>query len=305
RPTRDLLREAERALLRHRTEASAPWVAYNIRIHEETQQRIELRRELRRALDEDQFELHFQPKVDLATGMLVACEALLRWNHPERGRIPPGVFIPIAEQSQLITPIGDWVLRRACRHLRDWRDAGLEPVRVAVAVNVSLVQFQMGDFATRVRDILGEFGVAPQELALEITESVFERESDSLLNQMRELHDMGVRLSLDDFGTGYSSLLYLQRYPFDEIKIDQAFVLHLLDDPFSRHIVETVMMLARALDAEVVAEGIESAAVGEALLAMGCRFGQGFYYSKPLEAEAFRWLLEQRGSLPLTADAAR
>lgn len=305
RPVQDLLREAEQALFRHRRESSVPWVAYNTRFHEESQQRIELGRELRRALKKDQFELHFQPKVDLATGMLVACEALLRWNHPERGLIPPDVFIPVAEQSQVIAPIGDWVLRRACRHLRDWRDAGLEPVRVAVAVNVSLVQFQRGDFASRVRGILDEFGVAPPELALEITESVFERESDSLLNQMRALHDMGVRLSLDDFGTGYSSLLYLQRYPFDEIKIDRGFVSRLLDDTFSRNIVETVMVLARALDAEVVAEGIESAAVGGALLAMGCRFGQGFFYSMPLEAEPFRWLLEQRSSLPLTADDTR
>ncbi|WP_151705618.1 putative bifunctional diguanylate cyclase/phosphodiesterase [Nitrincola alkalilacustris] len=300
RPIEDLLRESERALSLHRQDTSVPWVAYSKRIQKETQKRIELARELRLALAEDQFELHFQPKVDLATGTLIACEALIRWNHPTRGLISPGEFIPIAEQSQMIGPIGDWVLYRACQHLRDWRNAGLQPVRVAV--NVSIIQFQRGDFASRVRTALDQSEVAPEELALEVTESVFERESAVLLNQMSVLRDMGVWLSLDDFGTGYSSLLYLQRYPFNEIKIDQGFVFKLLEDPFSRNIVEMVIMLAKALNAEVIAEGIESAEVRNALIEMGCRSGQGFFYSMPLEAEDFRWLLEQRSKLPLTTD---
>ncbi|MFO7807811.1 EAL domain-containing protein [Guyparkeria sp.] len=297
RPVQNLLREAERALFQHREEPSAPWVCYDASLQEEMQNRIDLTRDLRIAINEDQLELHFQPKVNLDHGNLIACEALLRWNHPVRGLMSPDTFIPIAEQSQLIVPIGDWTLHRACQHLRDWRDAGLEPVRVAV--NVSVIQFQTGDFASRVRAVLHESGIAPEELALEITESVFERESELLLDQMLRLRDMGVRLSLDDFGTGYSSLLYLKRYPFHEIKIDQGFVFHMLDDRLSRNIVETVMMLAKALDAEVIAEGIESAAVSRELRQMGCHFGQGFYYSMPLEAEDFRWLLEQRSSLPL------
>ncbi len=300
RPSEDLMHEAEAALFHSRTEPSAPWVAYTNRIEDERTQRVELTREMREALEKGQFELHFQPQVDLATGRVVSCEALLRWNHPEKGLIPPGLFIPIAEQSQLIGPIGDWVLRRACQHLRDWRDAGLKPVRVSV--NVSLIQFQIGDFVDRVRTILEEFGVDPAELALEITESVFERQSEILLEQMLALHDMGIWLSLDDFGTGYSSLTYLQRYPFDEIKIDQAFVFGLLDDAFSRQIVETVLVLAQALGSEAVAEGIESSSVSDKLQAMGCRIGQGYYYSMPLEAEDFRWLLEQRSALPLAAN---
>ncbi|PYG03889.1 PAS domain S-box-containing protein/diguanylate cyclase (GGDEF)-like protein [Thioalkalivibrio sp. ALE21] len=292
-----LLHEAELAQFRNRAESSEPWSAFTTRLFEETQQRIDLTRELRQALNEDQLELHFQPKVDLASGQLVACEALLRWNHPERGLLPPDLFIAVAEQSQLITAVGDWALERACRHLREWRDAGLDPVRVAV--NVSLTQFQVGNFARRVRSTLEESGVAPGELALEITEGVFIQQSTALQRQIRMLHEMGVRLALDDFGTGYSSLLYLKQYPFDEIKIDQGFVFHLLEEPFHRNIVETVLALARAMDAEVIAEGIESARVGEALLEMGCRFGQGYYYSMPLEAEDFRWLLEQRSRLPL------
>ncbi|MDZ7829194.1 MAG: EAL domain-containing protein [Halofilum sp. (in: g-proteobacteria)] len=301
RKVEELLREAELALFRHRSESALPWVAYSAELDREANQRIELTRELRRAIDEEQFELHFQPKVDLRDGLLTSCEALLRWHHPERGLVSPALFIPIAEQSQLIGPIGDWVLRRACRHLREWQDAGLDIVRVAV--NVSLVQFQFGDFTGKVRDALAEFGLEPSSLSLEITESVFEHESETLLRQVRALHDMGVRLSLDDFGTGYSSLLYLQRYPFDEIKVDQGFVFRLLDDAYSRNIVETVMGLARALDAEVVAEGIESAEVRDVLMGMGCRYGQGFYYSMPLAAEDFRWLLESRSHLPVSATA--
>ncbi|RUR30393.1 phosphodiesterase [Vreelandella andesensis] len=301
RSAHELLREAELALSQHRKTLNVPWIAYDHRLKEATQLRIQLTRELRQALDEDQFELHFQPKVDLGTGTLIACEALIRWNHPERGMIPPGMFIPIAEQSQLIAPIGDWVLRRACQHLRDWRDAGLAPVRVAV--NVSVIQFQMGDFASRVQAVLDQSGVSPGELALEITESVFSDASDMLLAQMSALRDIGVRLSLDDFGTGYSSLLYLQQYPIDEIKIDQGFVFHLLDDAFSHQLVETVITLAQLLNADVIAEGIESAAVSNELIAMGCCSGQGYFYSMPLEAEDFRWLLEQRSRLPLNAGA--
>ncbi|MGS2745038.1 sensor domain-containing protein [Halomonas sp. LS-001] len=301
RTAQDLLREAELALSHHRKTLTVPWVAYDYHLKEATQLRIQLTRELRQALEEDQFELHFQPKVELSTGRLVACEALIRWNHPERGMIPPGMFIPVAEQSQLIAPIGDWVLRRACQHLREWRDNGLAPV--CVAVNVSVIQFQMGDFASRVQTVLKHSGVSPGELSLEITESVFSDASDALLMQMSALRDMGVRLSLDDFGTGYSSLLYLQQYPIDEIKIDQGFVSRLLDDAFSHQLVETVITLAQLLNADVIAEGIESAAVSNELVAMGCCFGQGYFYSMPLEAEDFRWLLEQRSRLPLNADA--
>jgi len=157
----------------------------------------------------------------------------------------------------------------------------------------------IGDFTETVARALERHGVAPGALTLEITESVFERESDVLYQQLRRLHDMGVRLSLDDFGTGYSSLLYLQRYPFDEIKIDQGFVRHMLTDPYSRQIVNTVIGVAGALNGDVVAEGVETADERDALLEMGCRIGQGFYYSMPLEAEDFRWLLERQSLLPL------
>ncbi|RFF27784.1 MULTISPECIES: EAL domain-containing protein [unclassified Wenzhouxiangella] len=301
RDAHDLIREAELALFEHRRRASAGEgrIPFTHDIHERTRQRIRLTRELGRALEAEEFELHFQPKVNLSDGSMISAEALIRWRHPERGLLSPGLFIPVAEQSQLIGPIGDWALRAACRQLRDWRRDKLDAI--PVSVNVSQVQFMLGDFSAKVRSALEEFDVAPEHLSLEITESVFERQSERLLSEIHELHKLGVRLSLDDFGTGYSSLLYLQRYPFDEIKIDRGFVNRLLDDAYSRDIVLAVMNLTRALDAEVVAEGIESKEISEALLEMGCEVGQGFYYSMPLESEDFRWLLRQRSKLPLGA----
>ncbi len=295
----DLLREASLALSHTRHEHSGyAWTAYTGKLDEAARERIRINRELHDALESDQFELHFQPKVELDSGVLVSCEALLRWRHPERGLQAPGAFIANAEQSQLIGPIGDWVVHEACRCLRAWQDDGLRIVRVAI--NVSLVQFMIGDFTKTVRDALAEHDVAPSNISLEITESVFEQQSGELLAQMNALHDLGVHLSLDDFGTGYSSLLYLQRYPFDEIKIDRGFVQNVLNDSYSRHIVATVMGVAGALGADVVAEGVETREVRDALLGLGCRLGQGYYYSVPLEAEDFRWLLAKRSALPLS-----
>jgi len=301
RPAEDLLREAELALFEQRAARTPSPVAYSEALGRQVRDRIEMARELRIALAEGQLELHFQPKNDLKTGRIISCEALLRWNHPERGLQPPAKFIPVAEQSQLIVPIGDWVLHEACRLLDQWQSEGLDVVRVAV--NVSVVQLAMGDLPKRVRACLDAFDLPPGVLTVEITESVFERESHRLRRQIDELRGMGIRLSLDDFGTGYSSLLYLQQYPFDEIKVDRAFVSRILDDAYSREVVSSVLGLAAALGAEVVAEGIESDAVRAELFKLGCRIGQGYYFSVPLEIEDFSWLLQQRTTLPLGAAA--
>jgi len=295
-----LVREAELALFETRHHVHRDWSRYNEDLDRAARERIVLARELRIALDEDQFELYFQPKVDLGTGGLIGCEALLRWTHPERGLQSPGWFIPLAEKSQLMAPIGDWALDEACRHLREWQEAGLPAGRVAV--NVSVVQFRLGRFVERVREAIASHRIDPGELTLEITESVFERDSALLQDQLRQLHELGVRLSLDDFGTGYSSLLYLQRYPFDEIKVDQGFVQHILEDPYSRKIVTTVLGITGALGAEAVAEGIETPAVRDALLELGCQLGQGYYYSRPLPAAEFRALLAGGARLPVATD---
>jgi diguanylate cyclase (GGDEF)-like protein/PAS domain S-box-containing protein len=294
----ELLREAELALFRNRdADTAARWTAYTAELDASTQQRIETTRELQRAIELSEFELHFQPKVDLTTGRLIAGEALLRWQHPERGLQSPGLFIPIAERSQLIVPIGAWAIHEACRCVHEWRGAGLDIV--PVAVNVSLVQFTFGDFHASVREALETYDVPAWALSLEITESVFEEASDALYQQLEAIHALGVRLSLDDFGTGYSSLLYLQQYPFDEIKIDQAFVRRMRFDSYSRQVVQLVIDLAHSLDVEVVAEGIEDWPERDALLGLSCRLGQGYYYSMPLETEDFRWLLAIGSNLPL------
>lgn len=285
-----LVHEAEIARFEAGKRRGTEWAAYTLELDRVARQRVEMTDALRTALAKHQFELHYQPKIALQSDAIIGCEALLRWNHPEWGSQRPDVFMPIAEQSQLIGPIGNWVLREACRQLRAWQDAGLEIGRMAV--NVSVVQFRLGGFTERVRKAIDAHGIDPSSLVLEITESVFEQEAATLKTQMRELHDLGVRLSLDDFGTGYSSLLYLQQYPFDEIKIDMGFVRHMLEDPYSRTIVRTVLGIADAIGADAVAEGVENDEVRNALIEMGCKMGQGYCFSPPLPADRFPGLLE-------------
>ena len=297
RSPEELVREAAIALFRERRAGRVNnWGGFTPLLDQQRLERVELTQALRRALEREEFELHFQPKVRLDSGELVASEALIRWLHPERGLQSPAQFIPAAEQSQLIAPIGDWVLRQTCAHLRDWQDDGL--ALVGVSVNVSLVQLAVGDFTATVRDALDAYGLEPSHLTLEITESVFASDSNRLRGHLEQLHAMGVRLSLDDFGTGYSSLRYLQRYPFDEIKIDQGFVRRLGDGDYNERIVRMIMELAESLNAEPVAEGVETAAVRDVLTAMGCRIAQGYYFSMPLAPEDFRWLLHRAPPLP-------
>lgn len=292
-----LMHQAELALFQQQRLYSEPQpIAYNLALDQRVHQRLEITRDLRIGLAEQQFELHYQPKVRLTDGALVSAEALIRWNHPRRGLLPPGAFIPIAEQSQLIARIGRWAIEQACKQLRDWREAGLD--LVSVAVNVSMIQFRSKRFIDEVRGALERFEIAPGSLALEITESVFESASDGLLATLNALRADGLKLSLDDFGTGYSSLAYLQRYPFDEIKVDRAFVSRVLEDRYSRTILASVKGIADALGATLVAEGIETEAIRAALLDLGYEYGQGYLFSMPLETEDFRWLLTERDQRP-------
>jgi len=278
------IREAELALFASRRDGTWECLRFTERMESDTRDRIALTEELRGALDRGELRLHFQPQVDLAPERIIGAEALVRWERPGLGLIPPGRFIPIAEQSQLIGPIGAWVLQQACVALDAWTANGLELGRVSV--NVSLVQFHMGDFVAQVRRTLEATGIDPGRLTLELTESVFRRDPDWLAVRLDQLHDLGVHLSLDDFGTGYSSLGYLQRYRFDEVKIDRAFVSGLARDLHSRRIIEAIIGIAETMDMAVVAEGIEVPEQREMLLQMGCRIGQGFRYARPLpEAE--------------------
>ena len=240
------------------------------------QRRREIEQELRAALAAgDQFQLVYQPLYSAATSALVGVEALLRWNHPEHGLIVPGVFVPIAEESGLIHPIGDWVLREACKAGARW------PLR-RIAVNVSPVQFRAPGFAARVLDILRETGLEPGGLELEITESLLLDSTESSVNALRTLRAAGLRIALDDFGTGYSSLTYLQKYPVDKIKIDRSFIQNLGSDAASDALVQAIVDLARAMNVDVTAEGVETAEQRDFLKAIGCNELQGFLLSRPV-----------------------
>ena len=297
RPATELVREAELALYSISKDPVIHDAIYTRDLDRRARERTQLTHELRRALDNNEFQLHYQPKVDLITGALTAAEALIRWNHPQRGLLAPGTFIAAAEQSGLITPIGTWVLNEACRALRRWQDQGLDIVRIAV--NASVEQFRAGTLVTEVRNAIERHGISPSSLTLEITESVFVTEVSVVRTQLDELHALGVNLALDDFGKGYSSLSYLKNFHFDALKIDYAFIKDMLTDDYSHTVVQTSIQLAKSLGAEAIAEGIETIAQRDELLALGCPQGQGFYFRIPLQEEDFRWLLQEHTTLPI------
>lgn len=245
---------------------------------------------LRGALERGEFALHYQPKISLTSGAIIGAEALLRWNHPVRGTLLPGLFIPIAEESRLIVAIGQWVLREACRQAQTWRRSGLTMDQMAV--NISAVEFQTQGFLDSVKTILKDTGFDPHCLELELTESVLMQNAESTASLLEELKAMGVQLAIDDFGTGYSSLSYLSRFPIDTLKIDQSFVKTMTSDSTSATIVSTVITMGKSLKQRVVAEGVETPEQLAFLQARNCEEGQGYHFSKPLSADAFRRRLE-------------
>ena len=255
-----------------------------------TLERVELENDLRRALDRDELRLHYQPIVDLATDRIVALEALVRWEHPTRGSIPPLSFIPIAEQTGLIVPIGRWVLETACRQARRWLDA-FPDAPLVMSVNLSAHQFAQPTLVDDIRATLEASGLPADRLELEITESVLLDEGEASATALRAIRDLGVGLVLDDFGTGYSSLSYLRRLPLDTIKIDRSFVAGIDDDNSNLPIVEAVIALAHGLGIEVVAEGIETAGQLARLRDLVCDRGQGYWFARPQPPEALDALL--------------
>jgi len=244
---------------------------------------------LRRALEREEFELHYQPKVNLRTGGITGAEALLRWTHPIRGMVPPGQFIPIAEECGLILPIGNWVLGEACRQARAWVDAGLPAM--TVAVNVSAIEFRDPGFRDGVLAVLAQTGLDPRSLELELTESVLMKQADSTATILRALRKTGVQVAVDDFGTGYSSLSYLGRFPIDALKIDQSFVRQIPTAGDDATIVTAVISMARSLKLRVVAEGVETLNELAFLKAENCDEAQGYYFSRPVHAQQFGVLL--------------
>jgi diguanylate cyclase (GGDEF)-like protein len=245
--------------------------------------RLLLEGDLRYALGRKEFLLHYQPKINLQTGQFTGMEALIRWIHPEHGLLVPSVFVPIAEECGLIVPIGQWVLLEACRQSREWTDAGLGTV--PVAVNVSAAEFRAKDFLSGVRAALIATGVEPKNLELELTESVLMEDAESAVITLLALKAMGVQLAIDDFGTGFSSFTYLQRFPVDTLKIDRSFVQQIAADPGGINLVSAMINIGKSLNQKVVAEGVENRSQLNFLQDHGCDDGQGYYFSHPVVAE--------------------
>ena len=244
---------------------------------------------LRDAIAHNGFVLHYQPQICLADGTLQGLEALVRWRHPERGLVGPGEFITFSESRGLITPIGRWVMREACRQLKAWQDEGLPPV--PVAVNLSALEFRQRDVAAEIAAVLLETGLAPQYLEIELTESVLMHQTGQVLDTLNAIKALGVGISIDDFGTGYSSLAYLKRYPIDKLKIDRSFVADTPSNTDDVAIVTAIIQMGRSLQLQTVAEGVETQAQIDLLAGLGCDLMQGFVVSAPLDAEATeRWL---------------
>jgi diguanylate cyclase (GGDEF)-like protein len=285
RDTDELLRNADLALYRAKTGGRGGYYFFEKGMDALVQRRRELEIALRQALAAHEFRLVFQPLINLEEGKICAVEALLRWDHPERGSIPPAEFIPVAEESGLIVSIGEWVLHEACLAAAKWPDD------VNVAVNLSTVQFRHRSLLDQVKSALRTSGVAPRRLELEVTESLLLADSEATLAILHELRGLGVRISMDDFGTGYSSLSYLRSFPFDKIKIDRSFVNDLSAAADSRAIVNAVIGLGHSLGMSTTAEGIETEAQLELVRAQGCTEVQGFLFSPPLPATALDKLL--------------
>jgi diguanylate cyclase (GGDEF)-like protein len=297
-----LLRRAETAMRAARSISRGTFRFYCEEMSRSEEERLALEADLRHAIRDGQLELHYQPKVDIASGRVRSAEALLRWRHPQRGFVPPNVFIPIAEEGGLILSIGEWVLRQACSQMRAWLDSGLPPLRVSV--NLSAKQFRHGDLTAVVCSALEDAQLQPGYLELELTESSIMHDSEASAATLQLLSTMGVHISIDDFGTGYSSLSYLWRLPLDKLKIDRSFVRELLSNPDDVAIVKAIISLAHSLRLGVVAEGVETLEQLEHLRELGCDQYQGFYCSPAVPPDAFVALIKRlRSEKPALTEA--
>ncbi|MDQ6672792.1 MAG: EAL domain-containing protein [Chloroflexota bacterium] len=288
----ELLRNADAAMYAAKAQGKGRSAIFLEQMHRAAQARLALEGDLRRALAHDEFVVYYQPLVDLGSGAVTGSEALVRWNHPERGVVPPLDFIPLCEETGLIVPLGEWVLREACVALRSWQKRYVERTAPIVTVNLSPRQLQQSDLVERVARILRETDADPASLVLEITESTLLEESGPILSALEGLRDLGLRLAIDDFGTGYSALSYLQRFPIQVLKIDRSFVQGLGNSTSRSALVRAIVALGQALGMRVVAEGVETAEQRDQLRSLGCDHGQGYYFSRPLTMEGFQAVLD-------------
>jgi diguanylate cyclase (GGDEF)-like protein len=286
-----LLKNADSAMYRAKELGKNNFQFYSAQMNLHSLERLELEAQLRRAIERNEFLLHYQPKVDIRTGQVNGVEALLRWQHPDRGLVPPMQFIPLAEETGLIESIGRWVLQSACRQVRSWQKQGLPPLNVAV--NLSARQFSDENLIQDIKAALTASGLNPTHLELEITESMVMREPEKAIQTLSELSAMGLRVAIDDFGTGYSSLSALKRFPVHNLKIDRSFIKDIPGDADNVAITQAIIALAHTLRMTVIAEGVETKEQSDFLSTSGCDDLQGFFFSKPLpEKELLAFLHE-------------
>jgi EAL domain-containing protein (putative c-di-GMP-specific phosphodiesterase class I) len=288
----EMLRDADTAMFRAKARGRGTTAVFESGMHLEAVSRLQLETELRQALERGELRVHYQPIWLLAGNTIAGFEALVRWQHNERGLIPPSEFIPIAEETGLIVPLGDWVLRKACEQLAAWRqEFGASAESLFMSVNLAPAQLDQPDLVERTAAVLERANLSGQRLELEITETAMMANPQDAQAKLTALHSLGIRLCMDDFGTGYSSLSQLHTYPFDTLKIDRSFIGRITRGHDSLELVRTIVMLGRNLHLSVVAEGVETALQCEWLVAAGCTYAQGYFLSPPLEAPAATALL--------------
>ncbi len=288
----DLLRDADTAMYRAKALGKGRYEVFDPAMHLRAVTRLQVETDLRRAVEREEFRLHYQPIIALDGGHVFAVEALVRWQHPTRGLVPPLEFIPVAEETGLIVPLGEWVLREACRQMWRWEQELGALAPHMMSVNLSSKQFMQHDLIDKVKGILGETGMDPQRLGLELTESVVMENADSTTVMLTQLTELHIHLSIDDFGTGYSSLSYLHRFPIETLKIDRSFITRMGTQGENLEIVRTILTLAHSLGMTVVAEGVETAEQLRQLKDLGCEYAQGYLFSRPVDGDAAAVLIK-------------
>jgi EAL domain-containing protein (putative c-di-GMP-specific phosphodiesterase class I) len=281
-----MLRDADTAMYRAKAQGKACYEVFDKGMHTHAVYLLQMENDLRRALDREEFCVYYQPIVALGTGHLAGFEALIRWNHPERGFVNPSDFIPLAEDTGLIVPIGQWILKRACQQLAKWQWQSASNRNLFISVNLSGKQVAQADLVEKIQETLSQTNLEAKHLKLEITESAVMDNSDMAVRLLKELKALGVQLSIDDFGTGYSSLGYLHRFPVNTLKIDRSFVGRIGEAAENIEIVRTIVSLAENMGMEVVAEGVETLSQLTQLRNLNCKFGQGYLFSRPVDADS-------------------
>ncbi|MGQ4649910.1 EAL domain-containing protein [Lyngbya aestuarii] len=292
-----LLSNANKAMLKAKQQGGDQYQFYTATFHLGSSDRLTLQTSLRHALEREELLIHYQPQVDLQKGQIIGAEALVRWQHPERGIIPPDKFIPLAEETGLIVPIGDWVLQKACKQIKIWQTKGFPSLRVAV--NLSGRQFCQMDLRQKLVQILMDTDLHPQYIDLEMTESMLVQNTEVAIRRLNALKSLGVQIAIDDFGTGYSSLSYLQQFPFDILKIDRCFISNITNNSNNTAITKAIIQMAKSLGLKLIAEGVEKAAELDFVYHHQCDAIQGYLFSPPVSTQEFEKLLTTKKSLPL------